>query len=496
MFFHKNILIMILIAVISLCSCTVGPNYVRPSVEVPTHFKEAGKNWKVAEPQDAVNKGEWWKIFHDSDLNALENQVDVSNQNIAVAFAQFEQSIALVREAEASFFPLVTTDFGAARQKQSTQSSSLGSASTISGSGLSRNGGTSNTFTWTNSASWTPDLWGSVRRQVESNKASAEASAAELSNVRLSMQATLAQDYFQLRTLDRNQDLLNKTVIDYKKSLQLTKRQYAAGTAALSDIAQATAQLKLAEVSAYDNGVNRATFEHAIAVLVGKPASSFSIKPKVLILKPPPIPIQLPCTLLERRPDVAQAERQMAAANASIGVAIAAYFPALPFSGTYGYQNNKLKNWLFKQPTLFWSIGIDLTETVLDGGLRRAQVAAARAVYQQNVANYRQVVLAAFQNVEDNLSTLRILKLEAAKQQEDVAANVLALQLLQSQYIAGTTAYTNVLVGQTNAYNAKLADSNIAGRRMVAAVGLIEALGGGWCVNCLKNIRWPTPLPF
>jgi NodT family efflux transporter outer membrane factor (OMF) lipoprotein len=303
------------------------------------------------------------------------------------------------------------------------------------------------------------------------------------------MQATLAQDYFQLRTLDVDQQILNNTVKADKEALLLVRRKFAAGTASLSDIASATQTLKAAEAQAIDNGIARATFEHAIAVLIGKPPSCFSIKPKVLKLVPPPIPIQVPSCLLERRPDVAQAERTAASANAQIGVAIAAFFPTLTLTGTYGFQAQELKN-LISQPALFWSIGAQLTQLLLDGGLHYAQYAADRAVYLQDVALYRQAVLAAFQDVEDNLASLRILKSEIVVQRQNVAAAQLALKLLLADYKAGTAAYTDVIVAQTNLLTAQKTYSDTAGRRMTSAVGLIKALGGGWdaCGDiCFRN---------
>lgn len=457
-----------------LSSCAVGPNYVRPFVNTPVKFKEADKNWKVAHPSDEEDRGDWWEVFHNPELDVLETKVNVSNQNIKVAVAQYQQAIALVREAQAAYFPVVAGSVSVTRQKQSTLvTSTSGGTSSVS------TGRTVTDYLLSLNASWVPDLWGGVRRQVESNKASAQASAAQLAGVRLSMQGTLAQDYFQLRALDADQKLLNNTVIAYQKALRLVKDQHAAGVASLADIAQAQAQLKTAQALAIDNGINRAQFEHAIAVLIGQPASTFSLAPKVITLNPPTIPVAVPSTLLERRPDIAQAERQMAAANALIGVAIAAYFPTLTLSGSYGYETFDFAHWI-SQPALFWSVGPQLAETIFDGGLRRAQVAAARASYRQMVATYRQTVLAAFQNVEDNLAALRLLRSEAAVQHQAVAATKFSLKLLLSQYQAGTVAYTNVIVAQNAAYSAQKTESDIAGRRMVAAVGLIMALGGGW----------------
>lgn len=471
-----------------LTSCTVGPNYVRPPVAVPAKYKEARgssfrKEWKVAEPEDAANRGNWWAVFNDPVLNALEPKVAVANQNVAGAVAAYDQSLALVQEAASNFFPLVTAMVSITRQKQPV----LLSNAFVSTLGASPTTGATNTDHLLQlSASWVPDLWGSVRRQVEQNIDTAQSNFAQVAATLLSMQGTLAQDYFQLRALDVDQKILDNTVIADQKALTITQSGYTQGTTALADVAQAQATLKTAQAQALDNGINRAQFEHAIAVLIGEPASTFTIKPKVLTLIPPKIPVEIPSALLERRPDIAHAERQVASANAAIGVAIAAYFPNLTLSSVDGYETFRLQNWISK-PSLYWSLGASVAETIIDGGLRIAQTAAARATYYQTVATYRQTVLAAFQNVEDNLVGLRILKSELAVQHQAVLANRTALRLALDQYKAGTIAYTTVIVDQTNTLTAEKAESDIAGRRMVAAVGLIEALGGSWSANFLAG---------
>lgn len=482
----KEIKLALLLIAILLSACTVGPNYVRPAVAVPVKYKEArgssfSREWKIAEPNDACDRGPWWKVFNNTELNALETKVNVSNQNVAAAVAAYQQSLALVQEAASNYFPLVTGQVSVTRQKQPV----LLSNASVSNLGVAPTTGATNTeYLMQLNASWVPDLWGGVRRLVEQNSDTALATLAQLAGVQLSMQATLAQDYFQLRALDRDQKILDNTVIADQKALALTRSGYKAGTASLTDIAQAEATLKTVQAQAIDNGIARAQFEHAIAVLIGEPASTFTIKPKQVILKPPKIPVGIPSELLERRPDIAQAEREVASANAAIGVAIAAYFPNLTLSSIDGYETFNFPDWISK-PSLFWSLGAQVAETIIDGGLRIAKTAAARAAYYQSVATYKQTVLAAFQNVEDNLAALRILKSEQAVQHQAVLANKKALQLALADYKAGTVAYTTVIVAQTNTLTAEKTESDIAGRRMVAAVGLIEALGGGWDANAL-----------
>lgn len=476
---------------LTLSACTVGPDYVKPTVPVPMKYKEASKHWKVAQPCDDIDRGDWWKVFNNAELNALEPQVNISNQNLAAAIAAYEQARALVDEAAANYFPTLMAAFSEIRQKQSALvrgvSVSSSSNSTTGVNTTTVNGRTNTNYTVGLQASWVPDLWGAVRRQVEQNATAAQASAAQIESARLSAQATLAQDYFQLRGLDLDQQILDNTVIADKKAFDLTKRGFVAGTSSLANIEQAVATLKTVQVAALDNHIARAQFEHAIAVLIGKNPEAFSIKPKIISLVPPPIPLEIPSMLLERRPDIAAAERQVASANAGIGVTIAAYFPSLMLSATYGFQTYEYTHW-FSQPMLFWSIGPQLAETILDGGLRIAKTAAARAVYNQSVATYRQTVLAAFQNVEDNLVALRVLNSEVATQHQAVMANEKALELLLDEYKAGTVAYTSVIVGQTNTLAAQKAETDIASRRMVAAVGLIEALGGSWNAEAIAKM--------
>jgi NodT family efflux transporter outer membrane factor (OMF) lipoprotein len=393
----------------------------------------------------------------------------------------------LVREARASYFPTLTVGLGYTRFRDSaTLGRSFGGGS--SGAGVSSGGGSSGAgassgpgsdFQLGLDFSWELDLWGRIRRTVESNQASAQASAGDLEGARLSYQAELAQDYFQLRTLDAQKQLLDETVAAYEKSLELTKNRYASGVASQADVVQAETQLKTAQAQAIDVGVQRAQLEHAIALLIGQPASTFSLPPAPLTATPPPIPVGVPSELLERRPDIAAAERRMAAANAEVGVAEAAYFPSLTLSASSGFESSSLSQWL-TAPSRFWAVGPSISETVFDGGLRRAQTDFARAGYDASVGTYRQTVLTAFQAVEDNLAALRILEQEAQVQDEAVQDAQKSVTLTTNQYKAGTVSYLNVITTQTTALTNETTAVQIRGRRMSAAVLLIQALGGGW----------------
>ena len=466
-----------------MTGCVVGPDYVRPTVVTPASYKEID-GWKVAQPQDHVLRGAWWEIFGDPQLNALEAQVSLSNQNLAVAEATYWQARALVREARASYFPTLTLGLGYTRFRNSaTFSGRLGAGvsagGTSSGAGVSS--GPHSDFQLGLDFSWELDLWGRIRRTVESNQASAQASAGDLESARLSYQTELAQGYFQLRTSDAQKQLLDATVAAYEQSLQLTQNRYASGVAAEADVVQAETQLKTAQAQAIDVGVQRAQLEHAIALLIGQPASSFSLPAAPLTATPPPIPVGVPSELLERRPDIAAAERRVAAANAQIGVAEAAYFPTLTLSASSGFETSSLAQWL-TAPSHFWSVGPSISQTVFDGGLRRAQTDYARAGYDASVATYRQTVLAAFQGVEDNLAALRILEQEAQVQDEAVQKAQQSVTLTTNQYKAGIVSYLNVITAQTTALSSETTAVQVRGRRMTAAVLLIQALGGGWRV--------------
>ncbi len=459
-----------------LAGCTVGPDYVRPTAEAPAAFKES-EGWKVAQPQDEIPRGKWWEMFNDPQLSALVEQVDVSNQTIAVAQANFQLARALVQGARSAYFP--TVGVGAAVTR-SSQSSTLGSQPVARG--------VNTDYLLSGDVSWEVDLWGRVRRSVESNEASAQASAGDLQTARLSAQAELAQDYFQLRALDAERQLLEASVVAYQKSLQLTQNRYAAGVASKVDVALAQTLVKTTQAQAIDIGVQRAQLEHAIAVLIGKPPSQLSLAASPLTAEPPPVPVGVPSALLERRPDIAAAERRVAAANAQIGVAIAAYYPTLTLGATVGFETTDLSQ-LLTTPSRFWALGpAAVAETVFDGGLRRAQTQQARAAYDGNVAFYRQTVLSAFQEVEDNLAALRILADEAIAQDEAVKAAEEAVRLTTNQYKAGTVSFLDVVVSQTAALNNQRAAVDVQGRRITAAVLLVKALGGGWNASQL-----PTP---
>lgn len=453
-----------------LAACAVGPDYVKPPAAVPQAYKET-EGWKVAEPKDHMIRGKWWEMFNDPQLNTLEEQVNISNQNIVAAEAQFRQAQALVQAARSAYFPTVTvgTSFERSLTSSTVSATRLPVASTSPVS----------LFSLPVDGIWELDLWGRIRRSVESSRATAQATAADLESVRLSVQAQVAQNYFQLRTLDAQKQLLDETAAAYQKSLELTQNRYNTGVASRADVLQAETQLKTTQAQAIDVGVLRAQLEHAMALLIGKPASDFSIPFAPLAASPPPIPVGLPSELLERRPDIAGAERRMASANAQIGVTVAAYYPTVTLGGSIGLQSTDLSKWL-TWPSRFWSYGPALSETVFDGGFRGAQAAQARAVYDATVASYRQTVLTGFMEVEDNLSTLRILEQEAAVQEEAVKAAQQSLAISLNQYRAGIIAYLNVIVAQTTALANQRTALDILGRRMTAAVLLVKALGGGW----------------
>jgi len=446
-----------------ISACTVGPNYQRPIAITPPAYKELA-GWKVAQPQDDTLRGAWWELFQDARLNALEEQVDIGNQNIAAAEAQVRQAQAAIQAARASYFPTLSVGANVVGARAATGSGS--SARFARGAG----------YTIPLAASWEPDLWGRVRRSVESQRATAQATVADLETVRLTAQATLAQSYFALRVLDAEAKLLTDTVATYQRSLTLTQNRYAVGVASRGDVALAETQLKNTQAQLVDVGVQRAQLEHAIAVLIGEPASTFSLPVSPLTMAPPAIPVGVPSELLERRPDIAGAERRAAAANAQIGVAEAAFYPNLTLSGTVGALSTGLGNW----PGLVWSLGAALSETVFEGGLRKAVTAEAWAAYDATVAAYRQTTLTAFQDVEDNLAAVRILAGEATLQDEAVAAAQQALTVLLNQYRAGTLSYLDVVVTQALVLSDERTAIDIYGRRMNATVLLIKALGGGW----------------
>lgn len=458
-------------AAAALFGCSVGPNYVRPTAESPSAYKEAIP-WKPAEPRDQEPRGNWWEVFKDPKLDALMAPVEVSDQTIKAAEARVRAARALTQQARAALFPLVSASASASR------SSSRGaSGSSVNSTG--QGGGPRNDYNVALNVSWEVDLWGRIRRTVEASEASAQASVADLESAKLSAQALLAEDYFLLRVQDAQIRLLNDTVDAYQRSLQLTRNQYAVGVAARADVAQAETQLKSTQAQAIDAGVQRAQLEHAIAVLLGKAPADFSVAAESVPTEFPPIPPGLPSELLERRPDIAAAERRAAAANAQIGVAEAAFFPSLTLSATGGFQSSVLSQ-LFSLPSRYWSLGSALAQTIFDAGLRRAQTAQAIATYDENVANYRQTVLNGFQEVEDNLAALRILEQEASVQDEAVKSARESLAITLNQYRAGTANYLAVVVVQATALANERTALAIQSRRLFASVALIKALGGGW----------------
>ena len=442
-----------------LAACTVGPKYVRPTVDTPSAYKEGGE-WKVAQPRDAIQRGRWWELFNDAQLNALAEQVEISNQDVRFAEAQLRQARALVRSARASLFPNV-----AARGSVTRSGSSPG--------------GPSNSLSLALDAGWEADIWGRVGRTVEANASSAQASAADLEAVRLLAQAELASNYFQLRALDAQRQLLDDSVAAFQKSLDLTRNRYAVGVAGKIDVVQAETQLKSTQAQAIDLGAQRSQLEHAIAVLIGRPPAEFALAPLPFIVAMPAVPLGFPSELLERRPDIAAAERRVAAANAQVGVAQAAFFPALTLSASAGLGGSTLAQWL-TAPSRFWSLGPALAQSVFDAGLRRALTDQAIAAYDASVANYRQTVLNGFREVEDNLAALQVLQQEAAVQQEAIQAARLALDLTINQYKAGTVSYLNVVTAQTAWLTNERTAVGIRGRQLTAAVTLVKALGGGW----------------
>jgi len=454
-----------------LSACAVGPDYERPAVTIPSHFKEASNDWKRAQPKQ-VEQTRWWESFQDPNLNFLETQLLLSNQSIATAEANYREARALVDKARASFFPTLS---GLVNVTRSKASSSSGSTSATSGSA----GKTITSQSLALDASWEPDIWGAVRRAVEASEANAEASAALLAGTRLSAEATLAQNYFQLQTLDSTQRLLDDTLKNNRKLLKITQAQYKSGVASQADVKLAESTLQTSEADALDNQIARAQFEHAIAVLIGMAPAEFSLKTEGRLIPPPKIAPMLPASLLERRPDVAQAEQVMVSANAEIGVAKAAYFPALTFTASGGYAGQNLSHWI-SEPALNWALGASLAETIFDGGLRSATVDAAWATYEAEVASYRQTILSAFQDVEDNLVSLRILAAEYEKRQAAADSSKVAYELTIKQYQAGTVPLATVLTTANTLNTAQLSAVSVAGLRMSSAVGLIKALGGGW----------------
>ncbi len=540
------------LTLIMLCACTVGPDYcVPPPVEVPCVYKEgeaqskskeersamamitkarkglkgkvlqsiaAPEGFKMAEPCDDCDRRLWWRAFHNKELDQLELLLNANNQNLIGLWANYRQAIALVDVARAAYWPTLTFFGSETRQKPSKSSNSsttsangaagvgsvgpTGTTGVNSPSSISNGtGGTAlnntsastgqkifNNYSLSLSATWVPDFFGLVTRTVEAAEASADATAAQFALTRLTLQATLAQTYFELRTLDSIQNLLEELITSYQKLVTIAENRYKQGVVQQFDILQARAQLENAHAIAVDNGITRAQYEHAIAVLIGRPPAEFCLATTPLKTPPPRIPKQLPSCLLERRPDIAQAERFMAQANANVGVQVAAFFPTITLTADGGVSSNMIRT-LFNRPSRFWAIGAEIAEQLLDGGQREANTRAAYAAFEQSVANYRQTVLSAFQNVEDNLVALRRLKTEIEAYNLAVNDQKQALDVVMNQYKSGVAQMSDVILQQNTYYTARESAINTEGRRMIAAVGLVMALGGGWDTSDICDLR-------
>ena len=483
-----------------LAGCNVGPRYVPPATTAPAAYKETpdqsqdSGQWKVAQPGDATLRGKWWEIYNEPELNALEEQLNVDNQNIREAFENFMEARAVVRETRSQYFPTISVG---PQYTRSQTSSNLGgsttTATTTTGAGgtstgtSTASGRQSQIFSLPGEVSWEPDLWGKVRNQVHSAQYTAQVSAADLANERLTEQASLAEYYFEIRGQDALQTILDNSVDADKKSLDAEQGRYDTGVDDQISLVQAQTTLASAQSAAINNKIARAQFEHAIAMLIGKQASTFSIPVVAKTTAPPPIPVGLPSQLLERRPDVAAAERTMASANAQIGVAYAAYYPALTISGSGGFESGTIGK-LLDASSRFWSVGPALSETVYDGGLRRATVNQYIATYNADLAAYRQSVLTAFQQVEDSLAEVRILSQQLERQREAVSSAQKYLQLEQVRYDTGIDPYIDLAVAQTTLYGDQQGLANLQVEQMTASVELIQSLGGGW-----DQSQLPTP---
>ncbi|HEY0295675.1 MAG TPA: efflux transporter outer membrane subunit [Bordetella sp.] len=467
--------LLLLLTALALTGCTVGPDYVRPAVDAPASYKEQGP-WKTAQPGNIDDRQDWWKSYGDSTLDQLMDQANAANLTVQVAMAQYRQARAEDQAARSSFWPQLGLSAGPSRARTNT-------GGTDGGTKLA------NAYAIGLDASWEPDLWGEVRRSVEASTATAQASAAQLAAARLSIQAELAQDYLQLRVTDQQKALYARTLAAYTRSLALTRSQYEAGVTLRSDVALADAQLKTTQAQSIDLDAQRNQLEHAIAILIGKPPAEFSLPPADgWRASLPQTPAGVPSQLLERRPDIANAERLAAAANANIGVAQAAYYPSLTLSAGGGFSapGGGLAQW-FSVPNRVWALGASLAETLFDGGLRDAHTDAARAAYDAAVAQYKQTVLGGFQEVEDNLSTLRVLGDENTAQDQAVDASRLAERLALSQYRAGTTTYLTVVTVQAQTLSNERTSSELLGRQLVASVALVKAVGGGWKASQLDG---------
>ncbi len=481
-----------------LPGCVVGPKYHPPAPPAPSPaYKEAPTNsqenegWTVAQPADAKLRGKWWEIFNDPELNALEDQLNINNQNIKQYFENFMEARAIVREARSQYFPALSV---APAVTHSRTSANLGStaANTAAPNGTPQLQST--LYTFPAEASWEPDLWGKVRNAVRQAQYAAQVSAADLENESLTEQASLAEYFFEIRGQDRLQEIYNETVAADQKTYDLTHSLYETGIDDQISVVEAETALRSAQAGATNVGIARAQYEHAIAVLIGKTASDFSIPVKPMTTAPPPIPVGVPSELLERRPDVAAAERLMAEANASIGIAYAAYYPTLTLTAEGGFESSVLHRW-FTWPSRFWSVGASLPETVFDAGLRRATVQQYVATYNADIAAYRQTVLSAFQQVEDGLAEVRILSKEIQQEQQAVSSAQTFLKLELARYETGVDPYLDVLVAQITVLSDQQTLNGLQVQQMAYAVALVEALGGGWDRSQLPSTQQVTQKP-
>ena len=466
-----------------LAGCAVGPAYQRPEVSTPAAFKETmidGRVWKTATPGDHLPRGPWWERFGDPQLNTLAAQVEVANQSLQETIGRYNQAMALVSSARASLFPTFNLNAGTTRAQNAV-------------SGINQPVPTTTNTISVSATNWELDLWGRIRNTVDANHAAAQASVADIENLKLSLQAQLVTSYLSLRVADEQIRLLNRTVDDYQKALELTQNRYKAGVVARSDVSQAETQLKATQAQALDATISRQQLEHAIAVLIGKPPSELTIVPQTMTARAPQVPLTTPSELLERRPDVAAAERRIAQANAQVGAAQAALFPQVTLGATVGFR--KQNDWanILTLPNRFWSVGPALALTLFDFGAKRAQIAQAEAVYDQNVAGYRQTVLTAFQDVEDNLVAARVLEEEAVIQADAVRAANESLDHVVAQYKAGIVGYLNVITAQATAYSNRRTELDLQNRRFTTAVALIKALGGGFAQGEMTAPAVPPP---
>jgi NodT family efflux transporter outer membrane factor (OMF) lipoprotein len=473
-------------AILLLSGCMVGPKYVKPTAPLAPGFKETtnwkeGDGWKVAKPEDILVRGKWWELYGDPKLNELEEQVDPSNQTLKIAEANFRKARTAIRFNRAAEAPTIGTSPSISSIRESANQPYFPASLANNGSG---------DMTLPFDLSYEIDLWGTVRRSVTAAREEAQASAADLETARLSLHAELAVDYFEVRSADAQEQLLSATVDAYSKALDLTKNRFLGGAAPKSDVAQAQTQLDAARVLVTEVKIQRAQYEHALAVLIGKPPAAFSLSPIPLNVQPPQlpsVPVALPAQLLERRPDIAAAERRMAAANEQIGIAQTAYYPTLNLAAVAGLEGSSLLNW-FEWPSRLWAVGPSMSETLFDGGRRRATTESARAGYDGSIATYRQTVLASFQQIEDNLAILRELSTESAQQRDATKSAEEALRLFQNRYAGGADTYLQVVTSQTTALANERNDIDLMRRRLEANVLLIKAVGGGWDVSALPNL--------